>query len=44
VQELQQAKGLALQDMLTEILPFVLAMGVNQVHKMRVVDKLSEIE
>eukprot|EP00727_Mastigamoeba_balamuthi_P008415 m51a1_g4196 putative p-loop containing nucleoside triphosphate hydrolase protein (352) ;mRNA; r:3247-4882 len=44
IREMQEAKGLALQDMLSEILPFVLAMQVNQVHKMRVVDKISVIE
>lgn len=44
VREIQIAKGLALQDMLTELLPFVLRLECDQVEKMRIVDKLAEIE
>lgn len=45
VQQLQQAKGLALQDIITEMLPFVLRLECkDQVAKMHAIDKMAAVE
>ena len=45
VQQIQQAKGLALQDIITELLPYVLRLDCkNQVAKMHIIDKMATVE
>lgn len=44
VNDIRLAKGLALQDVLSELLPFLLRLEVDPPAKMRVVDKLAQIE
>jgi replication factor C subunit 3/5 len=44
VQDVRLAKGLALQDVLTGLLPVILRLEVDPPAKMRLVDKLAQIE
>jgi hypothetical protein len=40
----QQAKGLALQDIITEILPYALKINFPSQVQLKLVDKLAEME
>lgn len=44
IEEIKIAKGLALQDIIAELLPFVLLMKIDKDAKMHIVSKLADVE
>lgn len=44
IEEIKIAKGLALQDIIAELLPFVLLMRIDKDAKMHIVSKLADVE